>query len=171
MRTFAKVYDAAILALAIIAGAIVAAIFVGIVYDVIVRTMGYQPPFWTSAFTEYALLYMTLLAAPWMVRIGGHVYVESFAAMLPHRLFRMVERLVYVLCIAVCFALAYYAGALGLDVYLRGELDYRSVIIPRWVLFAILPVGFTLSGIEFLRFLFGKGSMYGGERSAPVDSV
>ncbi len=171
MRTVAKVYDAVIMALATIAGAMVAAVFVAIVYDVMVRTMGYQPPFWTSALTEYALLYMTLLAAPWMVRIGGHVYVESFVATLPRWLFRSVERLVYVLCIAICFVLAYYAAALGYDVYLRGEMDYRSVIIPRWVLFAILPVGFTLSGIEFLRFLFGKGSMYGGERSAPVDSV
>ena len=72
MSRVLRIYDGVIVGLAIIAGAMVAAVFLMIVYDVAVRTLGFQPPFWTSALTEYALLYMTMLAAPWLVRQKGH---------------------------------------------------------------------------------------------------
>ncbi len=169
MRALARAYDALVLGAAVIAGALVAAVFVAIVVDVTMRTVGLQPPFWTSAYTEYALLYMTLLAAPWMVRIGGHVFVRSFTGLLAPALRWWVERLVYLTCIVICFVLAYYAAVLGYEVYLRGELDYRSVVIPRWVLFAALPFGFGLSGVEFTRFLLGVGSMY--HEPTPMDSL
>ena len=170
MNVLNRIYDALIMALAIVAGAMVAGVFVSIVVDVIMRTAGLQPPMWTSALTEYALLYMTMLAAPWMVRNGGHVFVESFTSMMPPAWLGVVERLVYAMCIAICLVLAWYAASLGYDVYLRDEQDYRSIVSPRWVLFASLPVGFGLSAVEFARFLLGRGTMY-KERSARMESI
>ena len=64
MQPLIKAYDAVIVGLAVLAGAMVAAVFLAIIYDVSLRTAGFQPPFWTSALTEYALLYMTMIAAP-----------------------------------------------------------------------------------------------------------
>ena len=170
MNALIRIYDTLIMALAAVAGVMVAGVFVAIVVDVCMRTAGLQPPMFTSALTEYALLYMTMLAAPWMVRNGGHVFVESFTSMLPHAWFRVVERVVYVVCVAICLVLAWYAAALGYDVLLRDELDYRSIVSPRWVLFASLPVGFGLAAVEFARFLLGRGTMY-KERSARMESV
>ena len=170
MTALTRLYDALVVALAMVAGALVAGVFVSIVVDVLMRTAGLQPPLWTSALTEYALLYMTMLAAPWMVRNAGHVFVESFTAMLPRAWFRVVERVVYATCIAICLVLAWYAAKLGYDIGLRGEQDYRSIVMPRWTLFACLPVGFGLAAVEFTRFLFGRGTMYGGRR-ARMDSI
>lgn len=170
MKTLARLYDTLVMALAVSAGVMVAGVFVSIVVDVLMRTAGLQPPIWTSALTEYALLYMTMLAAPWMVRNSGHVFVESFTAMLPEASFRVVERAVYAFCIVICLVLAWYAAALGYDIFQRGEQDYRSIVMPRWALFACLPVGFGLAAVEFARFLLGQGTMY-RDRSARMDSI
>ena len=166
MRALINAYDAVIVGLAVVAGSMVAAVLVMILYDVTLRATGFQPPAFTSALTEYALLYMTMLGAPWLVRHRGHVFVESFTLRLPRRAHRVVERFVYVVCIALCLILSYYAIDQALDMASRGEEDWRSIVMPRWVLFAALPVGFLLAAVEFARFLFGRDSMYAGERRA-----
>ena len=162
MKALVKTYDAVIVGLATIAGAMVAAVFVAIVWDVSLRTIGLQPPLWTSALTEYALLYMTMLAAPWLVRVKGHVFVESLAMMLPIGVRRLVEKAVYLITILLCVVLAYFALDQGLEIAARGDEDIRSIVLPKWALYAPLPVGFGLSEIEFLRFLIGNDSMYAG---------
>ena len=146
--------------LAIIAGVMVAAVFLMIVFDVLVRALGFQPPFWTSALTEYALLYMTMLAAPWLVREKGHISVESMTLMLSVRFQNMVHILAYSVSIILCLVLAFYSVKQGFAVWSRGEIDIRSISIPGWLMYASLPVGFSLSAIEFGRFLFGRDSMY-----------
>lgn len=166
MRSLIKAYDAVIVGLAVLAGAMVAAVFVMILYDVTLRATGFQPPIFTSALTEYALLYLTMLAAPWLVRTRGHVFVESFTLRLGRGARRVVERFVYLLCIALCLILSYYAVEQALDMASRGEEDWRSIVMPRWVLFAALPIGFVPAAVEFARFLFGRDSMYAGERHA-----
>ncbi len=162
MSRVLRIYDGVIVGLAIIAGAMVAAVFLMIVYDVAVRTLGFQPPFWTSALTEYALLYMTMLAAPWLVRQKGHVFVESLTLMLKARAQHAVHILAYLISIVLCLALAFYSVKQGLEVWSRQEIDIRSISIPGWLLYASLPFGFCLSAIEFARFLLGCESMYSG---------
>ncbi|MDE0718498.1 MAG: TRAP transporter small permease subunit, partial [Rhodospirillaceae bacterium] len=98
MRHLVRLYDRLIVALAAVAGAMLAGVFVMIVYDVTVRALGYQPPAHTSALSEYAMLYMTLLAAPWVLRKKGHVFVEFLAGALPGGVRRGLRRSIYVLC-------------------------------------------------------------------------
>ena len=138
------------------------AIFAAIVYDVTVRTVGWQPPYWVSALTEYALLFVTMLAAPWLVRTRGHVFVESLLMILPGAVRAVLEKTVYLLCATICLVLCYYAVTMGLDAHMRGEFDVRSIDMPRWILFAALAVGFVLCAVEFLRYLAGVGDMYAG---------
>lgn len=167
MPVLFRLYSGLIVVLAVIAGAMLACVFVMIVYDVSVRTLGYQPPAHTSALSEYAMLYMTLLAAPWVLRNKGHVFVEFLASSLPDRVRLFLRRSIYALCILVCLGVAYYGAVAGLDYWTRGEQDIRSIVIPKWVIYAPLPVGFLLCAIEFSRFLFGGDDMY--DRGANID--
>ena len=171
MRSLARAYDRLIMALAILAGAMLAGVFVMIVYDVTVRTLGYQPPFFTSALSEYAMLYMTLLAAPWVVRVRGHVYVESVTSMLRERTRHVIQKGVYVLCLVICLGLAYYGTRAGVEFLIRGDDDVRSIVIPRWVLYLPMPIGFVLSAVEFGRYLLGFDSMYEGRRGAGTEGI
>ena len=71
-----KAYDHLIEGLAVVSGLIIAGVCLLIVYDVIARNLGLQPPASTVALTEYALLYFTMAASPWLVRTRGHIVVE-----------------------------------------------------------------------------------------------
>ena len=71
-----RAYDRLIYGLAGLAGAMIAGVCLLIVYDVVARNLGLQPPRSTVALTEYALLYFTMAAAPYLVRVKGHIVVE-----------------------------------------------------------------------------------------------
>ena len=59
-----------------IAGLLIAAMMVIITADVVLRNLGYQSSAHFFTFTEYALLVVPCLGAPWLVREKGHIYVE-----------------------------------------------------------------------------------------------
>ena len=157
MKLLSKAYDGLIVGLAMLV-----VIFVGIIADVAIRTVGYNSLQWYSAIAEYCLLFSTMLAAPWLVRLKGHVVVESLTMAMPAPVRWAMAKAVYVLCIVLCLLFVYY-GFVELVLALgAGELDLRSIDMPKWILFLPFPLGFTLVAIEFGRYLLGYGSYYTG---------
>src|SRR5213595_590326 len=71
-----RAYDAVLYGMAIAAGFLMAAMMVFICLDVVLRNLGYQSSAHFFTFTEYALLMVPCLGAPWLVREKGHIYVE-----------------------------------------------------------------------------------------------
>ncbi|MCH9670213.1 MAG: TRAP transporter small permease [Gammaproteobacteria bacterium] len=134
-----------------------------VVVDVLMRNFGFQPPAHTLTLTEYALLYATMLASPWLVRTRGHVYIELLTAAVPSRVRVLLSRTVAALSLIVCVVLCWFAVAQVVDDYQRSVADIRSFDMPRWILFASMPLGFGLMAVEFLRFVFGSDVMHSGE--------
>lgn len=151
MSTLARLYTRLIEGLATLAGLIVAAVCLLIVWDVIARNLGLQPPASTVALTEYALLYFTMAAAPWLVRTRGHIVVEVLHGQLSGAARRVVDRLILLICIATAGLIAVLATVLAAEAALRGEVEIRSLAMPRVWLFAPLAVGFGLMTAEFVR--------------------
>lgn len=162
----ARVYDATIVASAIVAGALVAFIFVAIFVDVTVHALGLQPPIWAASAVEYAMLYLTMLAAPWLVRKKAHIVIDVVRTQVSETVQRTLERIVYVTAILACLVFTYYGADLTIATYARAEFDIRSIDVPRWLLYAPMPAGFLLIGIEFVRLLFGTESLYRDTPSA-----
>lgn len=160
MRVVARLYDAVIVALAAVAGAILVASFALIIYDVVLRNMLISPPAFSVPSIEYGLLYITMLAGPWLVRTRGHVVVEILRQSLPPGYKRMLEKFVYVLCIVVCAVLAWASVDLTIDAYLTGEDDPRAINIPHTLRYGPMVISFVLMGTEFCRYLFGTESFY-----------
>ena len=167
MRRLARVYDATIVTSAVVAGALVALIFAAIFIDVTVHALGFQPPIWAASATEYAMLYLTMLAAPWLIRQKAHIVIDVVRTQVSEDMRRVLERIVYVIAIVACVIFTYYGADLTIATYGRGELDIRSFDMPRWLLYAPMPVGFLFMGIEFTRLLFGNDSLY---RDTPAES-
>ncbi|MDE0030274.1 MAG: TRAP transporter small permease subunit [Deltaproteobacteria bacterium] len=135
-------------------------IFLLIVIDVFVRLLKFQPSAYTLGVVEYGLLWFTMLGAPWLVRMKGHVFVDSLVSLLPLTVQYVLAKFVYVVCIVCCLFFIYYSTDLTIAAYLSGELDYRGEAQPLWLLLVPIPVSFTMIAIEFLRFLVGIDTMY-----------
>jgi len=162
MKAHAKdVYDGCVTALAVISGSILVSMCTVIVFDVALRNLGMQPPRATVALTEYALLYFTMFAAPYLVRKRGHVVVRLIYERLPITPRYFVEIGVYGLCAAVAFVITYVSGGLVMESIGLADTEPRSIDLPRWLLFTPLLIGFFFVGCEFLRLLLTGESFYG----------
>lgn len=147
-----RLYDAVIDGLAALAGGIVAAMVVLIVVDVALRNMGAEPPAATIALTEYALLYFTMAAAPWLTRRKGHVTVLIVLDRLSPAARRRWAMTIALVSAAIAFSLALLSAILFVESWALGDVEPRSIDTPRWLLFLPMMVGLFFTGTEFVRF-------------------
>ncbi|MFC3612297.1 TRAP transporter small permease [Lutimaribacter marinistellae] len=163
MEILRRIYLGIVPLMAIVAGAMLIWLMVSIVVSVTMRNLGMQPYAWLFTSSEYALLYMTMLGAPWLVREKGHVHIELLTSALPPRLQRGVSRFVAVLCVLVCVILAWSGAELFLSNIERQDYDVRAYFTPKWILTIAFPVSFTLMALEFARFVHGDDLLHSGE--------
>jgi C4-dicarboxylate transporter DctQ subunit len=155
-----RLYDRLIVGLATMAGLMIAAVCLLIVYDVVARNLGMQPPASTVALTEYAMLYFTMAAAPYLIRIKGHIVVEIVYQRVSPAARRILDRFILILCMLIALTVSILAWVLLIEAFQRGEIEIRSLDAPRWILFAPLAVGFLLMATEFLRLLLKGDSVF-----------
>ena len=156
MRIVAKGYDALVYGMALIAAFLMVAMMVTITLDVVLRNIGYQSSAHFFTFTEYALLIVPCLGAPWLAREKGHIYVEILLMSMPVRLRARITVLIGLICIAVCLVVAWYGFQVTLNDYLQNEKDVRSMDFPRWMVVGFIPLSFLMMAMEFARFLWRR---------------
>jgi C4-dicarboxylate transporter DctQ subunit len=144
-----------------ISGMIVLAIFGLIALDVILPLVGIQPWEGTLGVVEYGLLWFTILAAPWLARIKGHVFIDAVAEMLPPGAKKVTSKIAYLVAITGSLMLAYFSWLLMVEAFIDENIDERSIELMLWWLYAPMPICFALVAIEFIRYLVGIDDMYG----------
>ena len=163
MARLSRLYDWLLYGMAAVAGLTLVWLMVAVVGSVLMRNLGFQPFQWLFVSTEYGLLYMTMLGAPWLVRERGHVHIELVTAALPRPMGRALSRLVALACAIVSALLAWKGLDLMLTNVERGDYDVRAYYFPRWLLTASFPVSFGLMAVEFARFVVGEQVLHSGE--------
>jgi C4-dicarboxylate transporter, DctQ subunit len=154
-------YRAVLYGMAWLAGVLMVAMMAMIVLDVALRNLGFQSSAHFFTFTEYFLLLIPLLGAPWLVREKGHIYIELFVHALPAGARRVLLVAVVLACVAAAAILAWYGGVITVHDFVGNEKDVRSFDMPRWMLVGFMPLSFGMMAIEFLRLLVRGESPYG----------
>jgi len=165
-----NVYNALLYGMRNLSGGVIFVIFLLIVTDIFVRLAGFSPWIYTSGVVEYGLLWFAMLAAPFLVRQKGHVFIDAVTQILPAPVQRILAKIVYVICIFASLTFFYYSSDLLIQAFISGEIDIRGEDMPLWSLLLPIPVCFFLVTIEFGRFLFGFDNMY-GDRTDLKDNV
>lgn len=166
MRWIGRLYERVLYGMAVFAGVLMAAMMITICVDVVLRNLGFQSSAHLFTFTEYALLLIPCLGAPWLVREKGHVYVEIILMYLSREKRRLMIRLIGIACILVCLTLAWYGVEVTLKSFMRNDMDVRSFDMPRWMLVGFIPLSFGMMAIEFLRFM-ARGENFLESLSSP----
>ncbi|MGD1886791.1 MAG: TRAP transporter small permease [Cohaesibacteraceae bacterium] len=156
-------YNTLVNLLALVAAAMLVWLMVSVVVSVGMRNAGLQPFAWLFTSAEYALLYMTMLGAPWLVREKGHVHIELVTAVLPSNLRRILSRTIAGACVLVCVILAWKGVDLVSTNLERNDFDVRAYFYPRWLLTIAFPISFGLMAVEFARFTVGPQILHSGE--------
>lgn len=131
MPLLLRLYDRLIHGLACLAGISLAVVTLLVIHDVISRNLHLTPFRAASAVVEYVLLFSTMAAAPWLVRINGHVSVSSILGLLPETARTVANRLSLIVAMA---ALAVLLGSLA-------RIDVGALLIA-----GLLP-GLVLAGL------------------------
>ena len=170
MQALSNAYLWLLNALKVLGGIIIFMIFVLIVVDVTLTTLRIPPWAGTIGLVEYGLLWFTMLGAPWLARIKGHVYIDAVTIMLPPGIQRVVAIFAYIVVVAGALLSGYYSTILFWDAFTSGQIDERGVELMQWWLYAPMPFGFFLVAVEFLRYLLGFDDLY-AKRTDVKDSV
>ena len=146
--------------MATLAKLLIGALVLLVVADVAFRNSGLRPLAWAVNTSEFFLLYITFLSMPWLVRQKGHVFVEFLRVALPDSAKIWLARLVYLSCIVLCLYLAGVATQSLITAIQRGTYEMRTFDIPKWVVFSPMVLAFTVSAMEWLRYLMGYDDFY-----------
>lgn len=146
-----KGYRFVIQAFAWIAGLLLGAVALLVTVDVVARNIGLGTIAWVVEVSEYSLPVATLLVAPWLLYRNEHVRLDVLLAVLPRRLGLLLERCADVVGIAICAVFIWYGVKLILDSARLGSMMVKTLTVPEWWQYALVPVCFFLMAVEFVR--------------------
>ena len=152
MNSGAKIstaFDRFIKLLAMIALALIVFIWIAVCTEVVMRYLFNMPQVWVHELTEYSLLFITYLAAAWILSIEKHVSMEIIVDRLKPRTQAWLGVITSILAALACLILFWFS--LQTTWEHRGLYDPQMLELPKAPLLAVIPLGSLLLFIQFLR--------------------
>jgi C4-dicarboxylate transporter DctQ subunit len=106
---------------------------------------------WVIDVSTIFQVYLTFLAAAWLLREEGHVSIDVVFSYLKPRHQFLLQSINSVLCAMVCALISVYGVA---ATWSSWKLDLRASMPlepPQWTLLAMIPLGSILLFLQFLR--------------------
>lgn len=149
MTSLNRVYEALLYAGLLIAAVLIAAMAVLVSLDVGLRNVGWGSLAWVLEVSEYILFGSTFLAAPWVLRHGGHVRVDVVVRALGPRAAWAINTLANAVGLGVCLFLVIYGIRAALEAFLLYTQIFKHLVVPEWWLLIWIPLPSLLMTIEF----------------------
>ena len=146
-----KVYRLTLQAFAWAAGILLGAMALAVTLDVVIRNLGLGNTGWVVELTEYSLPVATLLVAPWLLHRNEHVRLDALLVSVPRKLALVLERVADVVGILICAVFVWFSVKLILDSARLGSMVVKTLAIPEWWQYVLMPVCFGLLAVEFIR--------------------
>jgi TRAP-type C4-dicarboxylate transport system permease small subunit len=172
MKRIEELYGRLLAGLALAGCAVLFATMAVICVDVLLRNVRLVPGMlglpWANEVTEYALYFITLLAAPWLLRQGQHIRIDIVLRAIPPRLAWCLEWACDALALACCVAIVVYGCKAVASSLAINATVVKVLSVPEWWLLAPLPATFALLAVEVL---FRMHRLYAGTRGPRTDAV
>lgn len=154
----ARIFDRAVDGMAVVAGVLSVGVMLLICYLVVMRYVFSKPPAWIIEVCEYMLIYITFLSPTWLLRNNGHVRVDLFVSWLSSRRQKHIRRITSFAGGVTCAVLTVCSLMVTMDNYSRKILSIQTMSVPKWILYAVIPVGALFLSIEFFRQAFSTSA-------------
>ena len=150
--TFTAIYRAFERFAAVLAGfaaLLILAMSLWITYDVLSRYFFDASSPWAFDLSEYALVWITFLGAPWVLMQDRHVRIELLVDVLPLGVQRVLGIIVCIIAILICAVLTWRTGIAALEYIERNQMMPRIWRIPRIWPYCAIPIGSVLLTLTF----------------------
>ena len=162
-KKFWHFFDALTNFLAFLAGILLLLVTLFVSYSVIVRYLNFKPPVWVLQFTEYALLWVTFLGAAWLLRLGGHIRIDTLVSYLSPGVRKCLDIIVGILGCLVCIVIVWFGTQKNVELFQKGIMDVKGVTVPKYPFFFIIPFGGLMLLVQFIRNVFTRAEVMGEE--------
>lgn len=149
-------------AFVVAAVAILVALVCGVTFEVVMRYAFNKPTRWVVEFSEYALLYLAFLGGAWVLKEEGHVKVELLIEVLPPHIREALHVITSLAGAGVCGLFCWVSSQYIWEIYSSGEILFKSVLVKKWAIMAIIPPGLLLLTLQFVRRAFNKPTVSAG---------
>lgn len=150
MRALSRFYDRVTDVCGALAAVLVFAVTALIVVDVILRNVARAPLGYSVELSEYTMLYLTALTAPWLLKRGEHVRIDLLLQRMPHAIGWLCEIICDLVGLALSVLMTYYGVRVAIASVQSGTKLVKQFTIPEWWILLALPIMFALLIIGFL---------------------
>jgi C4-dicarboxylate transporter, DctQ subunit len=119
------------------------------VSNVIGRFVFGRSLYFAEEVNQYLIILITFAGIGFAARNGRHIRMSAFYDMLPPRFRRLLMIAICVVTAAIMFLLAWYAWLYLLSVYNTGRIG-PATRLPIYLTLVWLPVGFVVTGVQYL---------------------
>jgi TRAP-type C4-dicarboxylate transport system permease small subunit len=147
----ARVFDRVIDAGAVLAALLLVVVMLATTVKVVYRYGLHQSLIGVDQLSGTMLLYIAFLGAAWVLRRDEHVTIDLLLGQVSARARRMLLLASALIGAAVCLALAAFGALEVVSSLQRGIRIPAEIEMPRAVNLVVIPIGFLLLGLQFLR--------------------
>ncbi len=156
MTKIGKAFDYVIDYMAYLAAALIAITLLVVTTQVIARYVFNYAILWAFDTTEYLLGFFAYLAVAWVLKREGHVSLDAAINFLNPRKRALVMAVTSIIAAVITLIIAWYGAAAMLDHLKRGTvMGGMSLKLPKGQVLSVMPIGFSLFAIQFLRRSYG----------------
>ena len=150
LNTIIDVFEQLMLGMAVVGAGLILAMSGWITYDVLTRYfLNFASP-WAFDLSEYALVWITFLGAPWVLLQDRHVRIELLVDKIPLAAQRTIGTAVSIIAVCACLVLTWRTGVAALQ-YIEGNIMMARIWrIPRIWPYSIIPIGSMLMAVAFM---------------------
>ena len=159
------IFDRTITFLAFISGILLIYVMVSTDMEVVLRSLGH-PTIWIVEVASYCLLFITFLAAAWLLREEGHVSLEIVFDRLGPRAQTFFNIITSILGTIICLIITWYGLKVTWEHFRQGIFVAHELRTPMFIILAAIPVGSFLLFIQFIRRTYGYVRELGSARQA-----
>jgi TRAP-type C4-dicarboxylate transport system permease small subunit len=106
--------------------------------------------YFAEEIAEFLLIFVTFVGVSYGVRKARHIRMGAFFDMMNPRLEKVFMIIIAVISAVVMFIMAFTAYEYVMAAMNRGH-ETGALRLPYWIFYAIMPVGFFMAGIQYIR--------------------
>lgn len=154
-RKTGTIYDKIMFTLFIVACIILAGIVLIVSLEVVLRYFLRSPMGFVSEVVSYALVYLTFLSAPWILKLDKHVRIDFVTSQLKPKQGAVLNIITSILSAVLWLVVFWYTGQITWHLFRTGEKMSFSILTPfKAPLVAAVPIGSFLLFIQSVRWIY-----------------
>ena len=151
IRSLSNFFDRVLVVATVLAGLLLIFSLLSISMEVASRYFLGRPMGWVTEISEYIMIYITFLAAAWVLKQEKHVKMDIVLDRLSPKTQSVFNIFTSGMSAIVCLILSWYGAKVTLELFQTGYFTPTILELPKFIIVGIICIGSILLLIQFMR--------------------